>query len=202
MNKPFRIVEHRPGNLSADPEAVLYTIHYDGEAFCETDNFFNSDAVNAQPDSDSLRVRYDELYRTHGLYEPLIGLFGEGWFRDEGEGCLALEGKLTPQARRLLPKPPPRLRLYAFCIDRLVLRDSPGILDALYEDEPGFPIAVFGGGGIKTKKNPLDCDNVRHHFQTIHSVRRCLVERIQQGSVWISADGFSLRGDLHFETQS
>lgn len=199
MNIAFRLVEHRPADPSVDnPRAVLYTVHLDGHPQSETDAFFNDSAVRAFPTADSVRVRYEQLHNHFGLYEPHVWGHAEAWFKDEGGGCYALQGKLTPGAKRLLPPPRRRLRLYAFCLDRPALQDCPGLIDGLYPGEIGYPIAVFGGGGIKTKRDPRDCPNVRAHFDTIHHVRDRLLERLAEGSVDIVDDGLTLDGDLDF----
>lgn len=205
MNRPFRLVEHRPADPEADPRAVLYTVHFDGEAESETDAFFNEPAVQKHPVFDSVRVRYAQLYQQIGLYAPEANSpkLDEKWLRDEGEGCVALCGKKIGRARlRLLSGNPHVLRLYGFCIDRLLLQDQPHLLDGLYPGEPGYPIAVFGGGGVKTSENsPRDCPNVAQHFVAIHHVRRRLLARLDEGTVEIGVDGFTLDGDLTFPAE-
>ena len=173
-------------------------MHFEGEVLTETDSFFRDNEVERHSAIDSLKIRYEQLHQRNGLYDPLTGDHGQGWFKDEGGGCFALQGKLTPRARRLLPKPPPRLRLYGFRLDLGMIHDIPQLVGGLYEGEVGFPIAVFGGGGVKTRKRPEDCPNVRDHFAAIHHVQRCLLTRLADGTVKIIDEGLTLAGNLNF----
>ena len=191
MNRPFRILPYREGDA-----ATLYTVQVEGRPDTETELFRRSRDVLAAPDFPRLDQRLTQCYQSKGLYHAKADQGWDRYFRYEGDGCSALWAPIPREDLATLPDPPPTLRLYGFRIDRRTLGNCRYVLDDL-----GFlasPIAVFCRGGVKTEASPQVCQNVAGPFAEAHHIMRRLVERIDDGSVWITDDGFELEGDLDF----
>lgn len=175
--------------------ATIYSFRKEGEDRTEIEKFWAKPNVQQAPDHDNLRERlYEDILEEWNFTHPNCFQGNDRWFRAEADAtdpedlhAEALCADIPAEDRAQLTKPYPRLRLYCFRIDRILIAGNGGVKNT---DRVGDVGKQYDEEERKLKRALQD---VRHVMERVH-------ERLEwSDSLRLVDSGFLLEGDLHFD---
>lgn len=130
-----------------EKEVNFYSVRFDGSDHLEIDDFITFFEEGNEED----QIAFEELIAFLGVIGDR-GAF-KHLFRHEGDGAEALPRKFLDQGAYLVSPNNP-IRLYCIRINT--------------------DVVILCNGGIKTTRNPNDCDNVSRYFKDVRAIARSL----------------------------
>ena len=188
VNTGFDIVPVPGGNCDF---VTLYTYRLVDEDKTALDDFLNATEVKQAPDLNRLLGRLERMKDELGIYDKRVN----SWLRDEGNGTSALWAPIPEDVKGRYPKPPPGLRLYCFRFDEHEYTCEGEVFRHA-------PILLLGNGGVKRTRRLYDdkASRVYKAHREIRQIRKAVNGRFEEGGIWITDEGFTLKGNLRFET--